>query len=85
MIGPLLPGSPFSPLSDEHESSEGDCDNAVATNTKIIIIRQMSMNPRKGTVTDSSPRVTAGTECLSDEHESSEGDCDIGAPAPRGP
>ena len=37
--------------SDEHESSEGDCDSDLDYFRKRMPSCQMSMNPRKGTVT----------------------------------
>ena len=45
--------TPFSGKSDEHESSEGDCDAAgIECGECCPGNRQMSMNPRKGTVTE---------------------------------
>ena len=38
-------------MSDEHESSEGDCDLLLHQPHPPANARQMSMNPRKGTVT----------------------------------
>ena len=38
-------------VSDEHESSEGDCDTASFPRRNKAVTCQMSMNPRKGTVT----------------------------------
>ena len=50
----ILPGelSPDVFWSDEHESSEGDCDLLAAFHHDVRQLSQMSMNPRKGTVTD---------------------------------
>ena len=62
-------------MSDEHESSEGDCDTKTLTTCSPAVLCQMSMNPRKGTVTLCRP-VFRGKVEVSDEHESSEGDCD---------
>ena len=41
------------PTSDEHESSEGDCDALNPDVGNVLGVGQMSMNPRKGTVTRS--------------------------------
>ena len=45
--------------SDEHESSEGDCDEIRSQDNELLHFGQMSMNPRKGTVTES----TCGNIC----------------------
>ena len=65
------------PPSDEHESSEGDCDPVIKSGLKIGTVGQMSMNPRKGTVTKSVASIVIQSNGMSDEHESSEGDCDV--------
>ena len=66
-------------VSDEHESSEGDCDSEYNRQMARIMGGQMSMNPRKGTVTLVLFDCLRSRERESDEHESSEGDCDRSA------
>ena len=63
-------------MSDEHESSEGDCDREERAAVHSELGSQMSMNPRKGTVTSSESMLIFLLLFESDEHESSEGDCD---------
>ena len=63
--------------SDEHESSEGDCDCVPAQKPKLRSDSSDEHESSEGDCDDVVRNHTRGTlRDLSDEHESSEGDCD---------